>query len=93
MDPEFVSKTEEMIRQTLEQYKTAEASPRVAQVWGCKNVGDFMCGFFVGEMVGSALCAFQVMHKRDATPDEHMRIVDMIEAHSGEIREFFARFN
>ncbi len=93
MNDEFVSKTQEMIRQTLDQYKTAEASPRVAQVWGCSNTGDFMCGFFVGQMVGSALCMFQVMHKRDAAPDEHVRIVDMIEAHSDEIKGFFSKFN
>ena len=52
-----------------------------------------MCGFFVGEMVGSALSAFQVFHKREPTADEHMEIVKIVEGHSGQIREFFARFN
>ncbi|MDA7959540.1 MAG: hypothetical protein MPJ08_02270 [Nitrosopumilus sp.] len=65
----------------------------VGDVWRRSNVGDFLCGFFVGEMVGSALSAFQVFHKREPTADEHMEIVKIVEGHSGQIREFFARFN
>ena len=52
-----------------------------------------MCGFFVGEMVGSALSAFQVYHKREPTPDEHMEIVDIVESHTNEITDFFSKFN
>jgi len=59
LDPEFSKQTSSLIEQTLELYKSAGASPRVGQLWDCQNVGDFLCGFFVGEMVGSALSAFQ----------------------------------
>ncbi|CAI9832818.1 conserved hypothetical protein [Nitrosopumilaceae archaeon] len=93
MDPEFVRQTEGLVTSTLDLYRTAGASPRVGDVWGCTNVGDFLCGFFVGEMVGSALSAFQVFHKREPTADEHMEIVKIVEGHSGQIREFFAKFN
>jgi len=93
LDPGFREQTEELIVQTLQVYRSAGASPRAGRVWDCKNAGDFLCGFFVGEMVGSALSAFQIVHKREPTPEEHMEIVEMVEAHSKEIREFFSRFN
>lgn len=93
LDPDFSKKTDELIVQTLDLYKKSEASPRVDQVWACENLGDFLCGFFVGEMVGSALGAFQVIHKREPTPEEHMDIVKLVEGHSNDIKEFFARFN
>ncbi len=93
LDPEFKKQTVNLITQTLELYKSAGASPRVSQVWNCKNLGDFLCGFFVGEMVGSALSAFQVFHKREPSSDEHMEIIELVEVHSKEIQDFFAKFN
>jgi len=89
LDPEFRKQTITLIEQTLELYKNAGASTRIAQVWNVKNVGDFLCGFFVGEMVGSALSAFQIHHKREPTADEHMEIVALVENNSKEIQEFF----
>ncbi len=93
LDPEFTNQTKELITQTLELYKKAGASPRVGQLWECENVGDFLCGFFVGEMVGSALSAFQIVHKREPTAEEHMEIIELVESYSKEIKEFFAKFN
>ena len=93
LDPEFSKQTTELITQTLDLYKTAGASPRVGQLWDCQNVGDFLCGFFVGEMVGSALSAFQIVHQREPTPDEHLEIIELVESRSKEIKEFFAKFN
>ena len=93
LDPEFTKQTTDLIEQTLELYKTSGASPRVGEIWDCASIGDFLCGFFVGEMVGSALSAFQVYHKREPTGDEHMEIVGLVENYTDEIREFFAKFN
>lgn len=93
LDPEFTKQTTELIGQTLELYKSAGASPRIGEIWNCENVGDFLCGFFVGEMVGSALSAFQVVHQREPTPDEHLEIIELVESRSKEIKEFFAKFN
>ena len=93
LDPEFSKQTTDLITQTLELYKSAEASPRVEKSWDCENSGDFLCGFFVGEMIGSALSAFQVIHKREPTADEHLEIVGLVEKHSEEIKGFFAKFN
>ncbi|MCY4491663.1 MAG: hypothetical protein OXC46_09435 [Thaumarchaeota archaeon] len=93
LDAEFARQTEELIQQTLQLYKKSGASPRVGQVWECGNIGDFLCGFFVGEMVGSALSAFQIVHKREPTENEHLEIVSIVEKYSVEIKEFFAKFN
>ena len=93
LDPEFLKQTTDLIEQTLELYKTAGASPRVGETWNCANIGDFLCGFFVGEMVGSALSAFQIVHKREPTPEEHLEIIELVESRSKEIKEFFAKFN
>ena len=93
LDQEFKKQTIQLIEQTLELYKSAGASPRIGQVWNVKNIGDFLCGFFVGEMVGSALSAFQVYHHREPSADEHMEIVDLVENYSKQIEEFFSKFN
>ena len=93
LDPDFKRQTTKLIEETLELYKTSGASPRVGQVWDCKSLGDFLCGFFVGEMVGSALSAFQIVHKREPTGEEHLEIIELVESYSKEILEFFAKFN
>lgn len=93
LDPEFKKQTIQLVEQTLELYKAAGASPRISQIWQVKNLGDFLCGFFVGEMVGSALSAFQIFHKREPTSKEHTEIIELVEKHSKEIQGFFSQFN
>ena len=90
---EFKKQTIELVEKTLKLYKNAGPSPRIGDVWKCKNTGDFLCGFFVGEMIGSALSAFQIFHKREPTPDEHLEIVEVVEEFNDEIMEFFSKFN
>ena len=58
IDNDFKEQTEKLVTETLELYKKAGASPRIGDVWKCKNTGDFLCGFFVGEMVGSASVSY-----------------------------------
>ena len=93
LDNDFKEQTEKLVTETLELYKNAGASPRIGDVWKCENIGDFLCGFFVGEMVGSALSAFQVYHKREPSAEEHLEIVGIVETHSDEIAVFFTKFN
>ena len=93
LDSEFVKQTNNLISKTLELYRGAGVSPQIDEVWKCENIGDFLCGFFVGEMVGSALSAFQVFHKREPTPEEHMEMVDIVETYRDEITDFFSKFN
>ena len=93
LDNEFTKQTVMLIEQTLALYKNAGASPRINDIWEVERTGDFLCGFFVGEMVGSALSAFQVFHRREPTGEEHMEIVEIVERYAIEIREFFSKFN
>ena len=93
LDSEFIKQTNKLVNETLKLYQNAGASPRIGEVWRCENTGDFLCGFFVGEMVGSALSAFQVFHKREPTAQEHIEIVEIIENYSEAITEFFSQFN
>ena len=93
LDNEFIKQTNKLVTETLKLYQNAGASPRIGEVWRCENTGDFLCGFFVGEMVGSALSAFQVFHKREPTAQEHMEIVEIIENYSEAITVFFSQFN
>ena len=93
LDSEFKKQTNKLVSETLKLYQNAGASPRIGEVWRCENTGDFLGGFFVGEMVGSALSAFQVFHKREPTPQEHMEIIEIIENYSKAITEFFSQFN
>lgn len=94
IDPEFKKQTIQLITQTLQVYKNAgTSSPRIGNIWNCQNPGDFLCGFFVGEIVGSALSAFQITHKREPTSDEHLEIIELVEAHANDIKSFFAKFN
>ena len=93
LDSEFIKQTNKLVSETLKLYQNAGASPRIGEVWRCENTGDFLCGFFVGEMVGSALSAFQVFHRREPTPQEHMEIIEIIANYSKAITEFFSQFN
>ena len=93
LDKGFRERTEKLVDETLELYRTAGASPRIGQVWHAERPGDFMCGFFVGEMVGSALGAFQSFHRREPTAAEHVEIVEIVESRADAIRGFFSRFN
>ncbi len=93
LDPKFSKEITQLVEDTLELYKSAGVSPKVRQSWKCENNGDFLCGFFVGEMVGSALGIFQAVYRRKPTPDEHRGITGIVEGRSKEIKEFFARFN
>jgi len=93
LDEEFKKQTIELVEKTLNLYKNAGVSPRIGDIWKCKNTGDFLCGFFVGEMIGSALSAFQIFHKREPTANEHLEIVEMVEKFNDEIMEFFSKFN
>ena len=75
LDSEFKKQTEKLIIDTLSLYKNAGASPRISDVWKCENTGDFLCGFFVGEMVGSALVHFNCFIKESQRQKNTWRLL------------------
>ena len=70
IDPEFVKTTTEFIDKTLEAYKAAGVSPTVGDIWDYENGGAFICGCFVGGLLGSILSAFKYTQNRDPTHEE-----------------------
>lgn len=68
-------------------YGSAYPSGRIREVWGCSRPGDFLCGFFVGHVTGSALGAVQAMYGREPTDAEQAEITEMIESRAARIRK------
>lgn len=93
LDSEFADWLDGYVEQMLDIHRMARPAPRTADVWGCRNVGDFMCGFFVGEMIGAAVSALQSRHGREPTAQEHAEIASIVEKRSDSIRDAFLRFN
>ncbi len=92
-DPEFSKWCGSYIDEMLDVHRMARPAPRTSAVWGCSNLGDFMCGFFVGEMIGAITATFQARFGRRPSADEHMAIADAVEARAPEIQDVFLRHN
>lgn len=93
IDAEFTEWLEQYVDQMLQIHKMAKPSPRTIDVWKCKNLGDFMCGFFVGQTIGAATSVFSARYRRDLTADEHAQIADVVEKQSAQIRDAFLKYN
>lgn len=93
LDPGFSKWLNQYVDQMLELHRMARPAPRTIDVWGCRNIGDFMCGFFVGEMIGAATVTFQAMLRREPSADEHMAITAIVEARAPVIRKAFLQYN
>ena len=93
LDANFKEKTDQLVRETFEIYSKAGVAPRIADIWKCENQGDFLCGYFVGELIGSAQSAFPIVHKREPTDEDYAEILSIVERYSKEIRGFFSKFN
>ena len=74
-------------------HKTARPAPRTRDVWKCQNLGDFMCGFFVGEMIGAAIATFQAKYRREPSADDHAHIAQIVENSAENIRDAFSKYN
>lgn len=89
LDAKFRDLTLENIDATISAYGSASPSGRITEVWGCSSKPDFMTGFLVGHLVGSALTGVQASYGREPTPEEHDEIVKMVESRAGRIRGVF----
>lgn len=91
LDAEFRDTTLDNIDATVSAYASASPSGRASEVWGCSSPPDFMCGFLVGHLVGSALVAVQAAYGREPTREEHDEIVAMVESRADRIRGLFGK--
>ncbi len=93
MGADFIDWLYDYIEQMLQICQMAKPAQRTSDVWGCKNVGDFMCGFFVGQMIGTAISVFQSKYGREPLAEEHTKITEIVEQKSGQIKDAFLRYN
>ena len=93
MGVDYIDWLDDYINQMLELCQMAKPDPRTSHVWGCENVGDFMCGFFVGQMIGTAVSVFQSKYGRELSAEEHVKITEIVERKSQQIKDSFLRYN
>lgn len=82
----------EYIEMSLKMFKEADASPRIMAKWTPANQGDFLAGFFVGQVFGTAIAILNMTNKREPDEIEKADVIRMIEGYSDEITECFSRF-
>ncbi len=61
--------------------------PKFKNDWKYDNEFDFLYGCIVGQMLGTSLTAFKIMHGREATPDEILSIGELVESYFPFIRD------
>ncbi len=61
--------------------------PRFKSDWKFENEFDFLYGCIVGQMLGTCLTAFKIIHDREARPDEILSIGELVESYFPLIRD------
>lgn len=61
--------------------------PKFKSDWKFDNDFDFLYGCIVGQILGSSLTAFKMIHNRDARSDEILMIGELVESYFPLIRD------
>jgi hypothetical protein len=61
--------------------------PKFKNDWKFSNEFDFLYGCIVGQILGTSLTAFKMMHDREAKSDEILSIGELIESYFPLIRD------
>ncbi len=61
--------------------------PKFKSDWKFDNEFDFLYGCIVGQILGTSLTAFRMMHNRDAKSDEILMIGELAESYFPIIRD------
>jgi hypothetical protein len=61
--------------------------PKFKSDWKFDNEFDFLYGCIVGQILGSSLTAFKMIHNREAKPDEILMIGELVESYFPLIRD------
>ena len=61
--------------------------PKFKSDWRFENEFDFLYGCIVGQILGSSLTAFKMVHSREARPDEILGIGEIVESYFPLIRD------
>lgn len=61
--------------------------PKFKSDWKFDNESDFLYGCIVGQILGSSLTSFKMIHNREAKPDEMLMIGELVESYFPLIRD------
>lgn len=61
--------------------------PKFKEEWKFESVFDFLFGCIVGQMLGTSLTAFKLIHGREATSNEILSIGELVESYFPLVRK------
>ncbi|NHI03084.1 hypothetical protein DYY67_0205 [Candidatus Nitrosotalea sp. TS] len=88
LSPEFKKYLEETIHGIIIGIPTLKKEyPKFKNDWKFSSEFDFLYGCIVGQILGSSLTAFKMIHNREAKTDEILSIGELIESYFPLIRD------
>ena len=88
LNPEFKKYLEETIHGIIVGIPILKKEyPKFKNDWKFSNEFDFLYGCIVGQMLGTSLTAFKMIHDREAEPDEILSIGELVESYFPMIRD------
>ncbi len=87
LSPEFRKYLEEAIHGIIMGIPSLKKEyPKFKSDWKFDNDFDFLYGCIVGQILGSSLTAFKMIHSREAKSDEILMIGELVESYFELIR-------
>ena len=86
--PEFRKRIEDNIHGIILTIPTLKQEyPKLKSDWKFEHDFDFIYGSIVGQILGSCLTAFKIIHDREATSEEILMIGEIIESYFPLVRD------
>ena len=89
----FQKKAKILLDETAKMYINAAMTDRIHEAWQVKRPGDFMCGFFAGQMFSSLVTMYAVQYKKEPDGEAQREIIGMLEEYADMLVRHFARHN
>lgn len=88
LSPEFRKYLEESIHGIIMAIPSLKKEyPKFKSDWRFDNDFDFLYGCIVGQILGTSLTAFKMIHNREAKSDEILMIGELVESYFPLIRD------
>ncbi len=85
---EFRQMIEENIHEIILTIPTLKKEyPKLKKDWKFEHDFDFLYGIIIGQILGSSLTAFKIVHQRKAATDEMLMIAEIVESYFSLIRD------
>ncbi|TLX80404.1 MAG: hypothetical protein E6L05_00430 [Thaumarchaeota archaeon] len=87
LTPEFRQRIEDSMHGIIMTIPTLKQEyPKLKGDWKFEHDFDFIYGIIIGQILGSCLTAFKMVHEREATSEEILMIGEIIESYFPLIR-------